>query len=127
MFDLDKKAQSDVLDEIMYLLKEKGKDRIGKLFASPEDVLGKGKVNVSEKTYIIPFGKKHDDENKESLMDDVDHYEDIYKDDFDDVDNDNPYDGKFEDRKKEFEKEDEIEDAELSEKEKKLLELLKKS
>ena len=137
MFDLDKKAKSEVIDELLSFLNERGKGKLEKMFASPEDVLGKGKVNVSEKTFVIPFGKKKEDEeedeykdkeeNKESLSDDIHHFEDIYKDNFDDVDNDDPYDEKFEDHKEAYEEyEDDKEDDDLSRKEKKLLSLLKK-
>lgn len=127
MFDLDRKAQSEVIDELLSFLDKRGKGKLEKLFASPEDVLGKGKVNVSEKTFVIPFGKKKEDEededkDKESLAEDVKHFEDIYKDNFDNVDNDDPYDEKYEDKEKE---EDEEEDEESS-KEKKLLALLRK-
>lgn len=128
MFDLDKKAQSEVIDELLSFLDKRGKGKLEKMFASPEDILGKGKVNVSEKTFVIPFGKKkedeEEDENKESLAEDVKHFEDIYKDNFDNVDNDDPYDEKYEDEEKEKE-EDEDEDEESS-KEKKLLALLRR-
>lgn len=128
MFDLDKKAQSEVIDELLSFLDKRGKGKLEKMFADPEDVLGKGKVNVSEKTFVIPLGKKKEDkeDNKESLSDDVHHFEDIYKDNFDNVDNDDPYDEKFQNDKKEYEKEEDEEDDELSLKEKKLLKLLNK-
>lgn len=135
MFDLDKKAQSEVIDELLSFLNERGKGKLEKMFASPEDVLGKGKVNVSEKTFVIPLGKKKEDkedyedkeDNKESLSDDVHHFEDIYKDNFDNVDDDDPYDEKFQDHKKAYEDMEENEDDDdLSRKEKKLLSLLKK-
>ena len=128
MFDLDKKAQSEVIDELLSFLNERGKGKLEKMFADPEEVLGKGKgkINVSEKTFVIPLNKKKEDEedyedkeeNKESLSDDVAHFEDIYKDNFDNVDNDDPYDEKYEDEEKEKE-EDDDEDEESS-KEKKL-------
>ena len=91
----------------------------------------KGKVSVSEKSYVIPFGKKKEDleekeDNKESLSDDIAHFEDIYKDNFDNVDDDDPYDEKFQDDKKAWEEEKEDTEDELSDKEKKLLALLKK-
>ena len=132
MFDLDKKAQSEVIDELLSFLNERGKGKLEKMFASPEDVLGKGKVNVSEKTFVIPLGKKKEDEedenkeeNKESLSDDVHHFEDIYKDNFDNVDNDDPYDEKFQKRKEKYlDEKDEEDEDELSLKEKKLLKLL---
>lgn len=137
MFDLDKKAQSEVIDELLSFLDKRGKGKLEKMFADPEDVLGKGKVNVSEKTFVIPLGKKKEDEeedeykdkeeNKESLSDDVAHFEDIYKDNFDNVDNDDPYDEKFQDHKEAYEDMEENEDDDdLSRKEKKLLSLLKK-
>ena len=130
MFDLDKKAQSEVIDELLSFLDKRGKGKLEKMFADPEEVLGKGKgkINVSEKTFVIPFGKKkdEDEDNKESLSDDVAHFEDIYKDNFDNVDNDDPYDEKFQNDKKEYEKEEDEEDDELSLKEKKLLKLLNK-
>ena len=132
MFDLDKKAQSEVIDELLSFLNERGKGKLEKMFASPEDVLGKGKVNVSEKTFVIPLGKKKEDEededkeeNKESLSDDVAHFEDIYKDNFDNVDDDDPYDEKFQKRKEKYlEEKDEEDEDELSLKEKKLMKLL---
>ena len=132
MFDLDKKAQSEVIDELLSFLNERGKGKLEKMFASPEDVLGKGKVNVSEKTFVIPLGKKKEDEededkeeNKESLSDDVAHFEDIYKDNFDNVDGDDPYDEKFQKRKEKYlDEKDEEDEDELSLKEKKLMKLL---
>ena len=131
MFDLDKKAQSEVIDELLSFLNERGKGKLEKMFASPEDVLGKGKVNVSEKTFVIPLGKKKEDEededkeeNKESLSDDVAHFEDIYKDNFDNVDDDDPYDEKFQKRKEKYLEEKDEDEDELSLKEKKLMKLL---
>lgn len=139
MFDLDKKAQSEVIDELLSFLDKRGKGKLEKMFADPEEVLGKGKgkINVSEKTFVIPLGKKKEDEeedeykdkeeNKESLSDDVAHFEDIYKDNFDNVDEDAPYDEKFQDHKEAYEEsEDDKEDDDLSRKEKKLLSLLKR-
>lgn len=135
MFDLDKKAQSEVIDELLSFLDKRGKGKLEKMFADPEELLGKGKgkINVSEKTFVIPLDKKKEkdeykdeEDNKESLSDDVAHFEDIYKDNFDNVDNDDPYDEKFQNDKKEYEKEEDEEDDELSLKEKKLLKLLNK-
>lgn len=135
MFDLDKKAKSEVIDELLSFLDKRGKGKLEKMFADPEELLGKGKVNVSEKTFVIPLGKKKEDEedyedkedNKESLSDDVHHFEDIYKDNFDNVDDDDPYDEKFQDHKEAYEEsEDDNEDDDLSRKEKKLLSLLKR-
>ena len=119
MFDLEKDAKGEVIDELLEMLKEKSKGKLFKAFGMPDDV--KGKVNVSEKTYVIPFGKKKEDDedNKESLADDVAHYEDIYHDNFDNIDGDDPYDEKFEVDKKEDEEED-------KDKEEKLLALLKR-
>ena len=126
MFDLDKEAKSEVLDEILDMVSKRSKDKLFKVFGLPEDM--KGKVSVSEKSYVIPFGKKKEDEedNKESLSDDIAHFEDIYKDNFDNVDDDDPYDEKFQDDKKAWEDEKEDAEDELSDKEKKLLALLKK-
>lgn len=126
MFDLDKEAKSEVLDEILDMVGKRSKDKLFKVFGLPEDM--KGKVSVSEKSYVIPFGKKKEDEedNKESLSDDIAHYEDIYKDNFDNVDDDNPYDEKFQKDKEAYEDEKEDAEDELSDKEKKLLALLKK-
>ena len=126
MFDLDKEAKSEVLNEILDMVGKRSKDKLFKVFGLPEDM--KGKVSVSEKSYVIPFGKKKEDEedNKESLSDDIAHYEDIYKDNFDNVDDDDPYDEKFQDDKKAWEYEKEEDEDELSDKEKKLLALLKK-
>ena len=135
MFDLDKKAQSEVIDELLSFLDKRGKGKLEKMFADPEELLGKGKgkINVSEKTFVIPLDKKKEkdeykdeEDNKESLSDDIHHFEDIYKDNFDNVDNDDPYDEKFQNDKKEYEKEEDEEDDELSLKEKKLLKLLNK-
>lgn len=135
MFDLDKKAQSEVIDELLSFLDKRGKGKLEKMFADPEELLGKGKgkINVSEKTFVIPLDKKKEkdeykdeEDNKESLSDDVAHFEDIYKDNFDNVDDDDPYDEKFQNDKKEYEKEEDEEDDELSLKEKKLLKLLNK-
>lgn len=120
MFDLDKEAKSEVIDELLSMLGQRSKDKLPKIFGIPDNV--KGKVNVSEKTYVIPLGKKENEDNKESLSDDVAHFEDIYKDNFDDVDNDKPFDEKFQEDKEEYEDEK----SELSDKEKKLLSLLKK-
>lgn len=129
MFDLDKEAKSVVLDEILDMVGKRSKDKLFKVFGLPEDM--KGKVSVSEKSYVIPFGKKKEDledkeDNKESLSDDVAHFEGIYKDNFDNVDDDDPYDEKFQDDKKAWEDEKEDAEDELSDKEKKLLALLKK-
>lgn len=129
MFDLDKEAKSEVLDEILDMVGKRSKDKLFKVFGLPEDM--KGKVSVSEKSYVIPFGKKKEDleekeDNKESLSDDIAHFEDIYKDNFDNVDDDDPYDEKFQDDKKAWEEEKEDTEDELSDKEKKLLALLKK-
>ena len=136
MFDLDKKAQSEVIDELLSFLNERGKGKLEKMFADPEELLGKGKgkINVSEKTFVIPLGKKKEDEeedeykdkeeNKESLSDDVHHFEDIYKDNFDNVDDDDPYDEKFQKRKEKYLDEKDEDEDELSLKEKKLLKLL---
>lgn len=126
MFDLDKEAKSEVIDEILKFVGKKNKDRLLEVFGNPEDV--KGKVNVSEKTYVIPFDKKKEDEedNKETLSDDIAHFEDIYHDNFDNVDGDDPYDEKFQERKAEYEDEKDKEEDNLSDKEKKLLALLKK-
>ena len=129
MFDLDKEAKSEVLDEILDMVGKRSKDKLFKVFGLPEDM--KGKVSVSEKSYVIPFGKKKEDledkeDNKESLSDDIAHFEDIYKDNFDNVDDDDPYDEKFQDDKKAWEDKKEDEEDELSDKEKKLLALLKK-
>ena len=130
MFDLDKEAKGEVIDELLSMLGKRSKDKLVKVFGMPEDM--KGKVSVSEKSYVIPFGKKKEEDddkedNKESLSDDVAHFEDIYKDNFDNVDDDDPYDEKFQDHKEAYDeyKEDE-EDDDLSRKEKKLLSLLKK-
>jgi hypothetical protein len=122
MFDLDKEAKSEVLDEILEMVGKRSKDKLFKVFGLPEDM--KGKVSVSEKSYVIPFGKKKEDleekeDNKESLSDDIAHFEDVYKDEFDRVDGDDPYDGKLEADKKEDEEEDE-------DKEKKLMALLQR-
>lgn len=126
MFDLDKEAKSEVLDEILDMVGKRSKDKLFKVFGLPEDM--KGKVSVSEKSYVIPFGKKKeaDEDNKESLSDDIAHYEDIYKDNFDNVDDDDPYDEKFQKDKEAWEDEKEDAEDELSDKEKKLLALLKK-
>ena len=126
MFDLDKEAKKEILEEIIDRMGKKSKDRLPEMFGLPEGL--KGKVNVSEKTYVIPLDKKKEEEedNKETLSDDVAHFEDIYKDNFDNVDNDDPYDEKFQDRKEAYDEEKEDEEDELSEKEKKLLALLKK-
>lgn len=126
MFDLDKEAKSEVLDEILDMVGKRSKDKLFKVFGLPEDM--KGKVSVSEKSYVIPFGKKKevDEDNKESLSDDIAHFEDIYKDNFDNVDDDDPYDEKFQDDKEAWEDEKEDAEDELSDKEKKLLALLKK-
>ena len=129
MFDLDKEAKSEVLDEILDMVGKRSKDKLFKVFGLPEDM--KGKVSVSEKSYVIPFSKKKEDleekeDNKESLSDDIAHFEDIYKDNFDNVDDDDPYDEKFQDDKKAWEEEKEDTEDELSDKEKKLLALLKK-
>lgn len=129
MFDLDKEAKSEVLDEILDMVGKRSKDKLFKVFGLPEDM--KGKVSVSEKSYVIPFGKKKEDledkeDNKESLSDDIAHYEDIYKDNFDNVDDDDPYDEKFQKDKEAWEDEKEDAEDELSDKEKKLLALLKK-
>lgn len=123
MFDLEKEAKGEVIDEILDMLKEKSKGKLFKAFGMPDDL--KGKVNVSEKTYVIPFGKKKEDDegNDETLSDDVAHFEDVYKDEFDRVDGDDPYDGKLEADKKRDEEEDEEEDED---KEKKLMALLKR-
>ena len=125
MFDLDKEAKKEILDELIERMGKRTKDKLPEMFGLPEGL--KGKMNISEKTYVIPLDKKKDEEdNKETLSDDIAHFEDIYKDNFDNVDDDHPYDEKFQDRKEAYEdkKEDEDED-ELSEKEKKLLALLK--
>lgn len=129
MFDLDKEAKSEVIDEILDMVGKRSKDKLFKVFGLPEDM--KGKVSVSEKSYVIPFGKKKEDledkeDNKESLSDDIAHYEDIYKDNFDNVDDDDPYDEKFQDDKEAWEDEKEDAEDDLSDKEKKLLALLKK-
>jgi len=133
MFDLDKEAKGEVIDELLSMLGKRSKDKLVKVFGLPEDM--KGKVSVSEKSYVIPFGKKKEDkedyedkeDNKENLSDDIHHFEDIYKDNFDDVDNDHPYDEKFQDHKEAYEDMEESEDDDdLSRKEKKLLSLLKK-
>ena len=129
MFDLDKEAKGEVIDELLSFLDKRGKSKLEKMFADPEELLGKGKgkINVSEKTFVIPFGKKkdEDEDNKESLSDDVAHFEDIYKDNFDNVDDDDPYDEKFQKRKEKYlEEKDEEDEDELSLKEKKLLKLL---
>ena len=129
MFDLDKEAKSEVLDEILDMVGKRSKDKLFKVFGLPEDM--KGKVSVSEKSYVIPFGKKKEDleekeDNKESLSDDIAHFEDIYKDNFDNVDDDDPYDDKFQKDKEAYEDEKEDTEDELSDKEKKLLALLKK-
>ena len=129
MFDLDKEAKSEVLDEILDMVGKRSKDKLFKVFGLPEDM--KGKVSVSEKSYVIPLDKKKEDledkeDNKESLSDDIAHFEDIYKDNFDNVDDDDPYDEKFQDDKKAWEDEKEDAEDELSDKEKKLLALLKK-
>ena len=130
MFDLDKEAKGEVIDELLSMLGKRSKDKLVKVFGLPEDM--KGKVSVSEKSYVIPFGKKKEEDedkedNKESLSDDVAHFEDIYKDNFDNVDDDDPYDEKFQDHKKAYEDMEENEDDDdLSRKEKKLLSLLKK-
>lgn len=130
MFDLDKEAKSEVIDELISMLDKRSKDELPKIFGLPEDM--KGKVSVSEKSYVIPFGKKKKEDledkedNKESLSDDIAHFEDIYKDNFDNVDDDDPYDEKFQDDKKAYEDEKEDAEDELSDKEKKLLALLKK-
>lgn len=130
MFDLDKEAKSEVIDELISMLDKRSKDELPKIFGLPEDM--KGKVSVSEKSYVIPFGKKkkedleEKEDNKESLSDDIAHFEDIYKDNFDNVDDDDPYDEKFQDDKKAYEDEKEDAEDELSDKEKKLLALLKK-
>lgn len=130
MFDLDKEAKGEVIDELLSMLGKRSKDKLVKVFGMPEDM--KGKVSVSEKSYVIPFGKKKEEDedkedNKESLSDDVAHFEDIYKDNFDDVDNDHPYDEKFQDHKEAYDEYEENEDDDdLSRKEKKLLSLLKK-
>lgn len=128
MFDLDKEAKSEVLDEILDMVGKRSKDKLFKVFGLPEDM--KGKVSVSEKSYVIPFGKKKEDleekeDNKESLSDDIAHYEDIYKDNFANVDGDDPYDEKFQDDKEAWEDKKEDAEDELSDKEKKLLALLK--
>lgn len=119
MFDLDKEAKSEIIEELLKVLGEKSKERLPEVFGLPDDI--KGKMNISEKTYVIPLNKKKedDDDNKEDLSEDVAHFEDIYKDNFDNVDGDKPYDEKFEDDKEEYEKEDD-------DKEKKLLALFKK-
>lgn len=129
MFDLDKEAKSEVLDEILDMVGKRSKDKLFKVFGLPEDM--KGKVSVSEKSYVIPFGKKKEDledkeDNKESLSDDIAHFEDIYKDNFDNVDDDDPYDDKFQKDKEAWEDEKEDAEDDLSDKEKKLLALLKK-
>ena len=129
MFDLDREAKSEVLDEILDMVGKRSKDKLFKVFGLPEDM--KGKVSVSEKSYVIPFGKKKEDledkeDNKESLSDDIAHFEDIYHDNFDNVDGDDPYDEKFQKDKEAYEDEKEDAEDELSDKEKKLLALLKK-
>lgn len=45
-----------MLDEILDMVGKRSKDKLFKVFGLPEDM--KGKVSVSEKSYVIPFGKK---------------------------------------------------------------------